>query len=120
MASERVVYEVGAEAKEQRKVPEILMRFIRTLFWLALVTTACELGLSVVLPQVVAHELPRQIGTEISRWLVIFVPSVLGAGIAALATRKRRPSDSYPGLLIGIFVAGFFTLLILAVCLSSL
>jgi len=94
------------------------MRFIWTLFWLALVATAFESGLSILLPRVVAHELPRQIGYEINRWLVIFVPSVLGAGIAALATRRRRPSGSYPGLPIGIFVAGSFTLMTLVVCLA--
>lgn len=96
----------------------MMMRFIRTLLWLALVATAFELGLHFVLPHVVGPELPRQIDYEISRWLMIFVPSVLGAGIASLATRKREPPNPYPGLVIGIVVAGLFTLTTLAVCMS--
>lgn len=87
------------------------MRFTRTLLWLALLTAVCELGIySVFVPQVVAHELPRQIGNEIGRWFVIFAPSALGAGIVAFATRKRPPRR-YPGLATGILVAWLFTLI---------
>jgi len=94
------------------------MHFIRTLLWLALVATACVLGLHFVVPPAVANNLAGQIGYGINRWLMIFVPSAVGAGIAALATRQRQPPSPYPGLVIGIFVAGLFTLMIVVICLA--
>jgi hypothetical protein len=49
---------------------------------------------------------------------MIFVPSALGAGITMLATRKRQPPNSYPGLAIGIVVAGLFALMIIVACMA--
>src|SRR5262249_26978843 len=94
------------------------MRFFRTLPWLALVATACVSGLHFVVPPSMANNLAGQIGYGINRWLMIFVPSAVWAGIAALVTTQRQPPGPYPGLVIGIFVAGLFTLMIVAVCLA--
>jgi hypothetical protein len=96
----------------------ILMRFMRTLLYLALVAAACTFSLHFAVPPATANQLPGQIGYGINRWLMIFVPSALGAGIAFLATRKRQPPNPLPGWATGVVVAGLLTLLIVAACLS--
>ncbi len=94
------------------------MRVLRTLGLLALVASACELGLWLTtgwaMPETGPYAMAGQLGTEAGRWIFIFLVAAATALSVALITREQyyRP---YPGLASGSLVALIVTALLWAV-----